>query len=85
MRHGNVHTPFPENLRDPMHAETATVRLQDLFLILPQRVDLGLLSIASAFRAARDLKKILGSGFEMIRISQCESPCRPDETENTIL
>jgi hypothetical protein len=49
------------------------VRLQDLFLILSQCVDLGLLSITAAFRAARDLKKILGSGFEMIRISQCES------------
>jgi len=29
---------------------------------------------APAFRAARHLKKILGGGFEMIRISQCESP-----------
>jgi hypothetical protein len=29
--------------------------------------------LAAAFRAARDLKKILGSGFEMVRISQCES------------
>jgi hypothetical protein len=57
-----------------MHAETATMRLQDLFLILSQRIDLGLLPVAAAFRAARDLKKILGSGFEMIRISQCESP-----------
>jgi hypothetical protein len=28
----------------------------------------GLLSITAAFRAAGDLKKILGSGFEMIRI-----------------
>jgi hypothetical protein len=74
MGHGNVDTPFPENLRDPMHAETATMRLQDLFLILPQCVDLGLLAITAAFRAAGDLKKILGSGFEMIRISQCESP-----------
>jgi hypothetical protein len=25
MRHGDVNTPFPENLHDPMHAETATV------------------------------------------------------------
>jgi hypothetical protein len=52
------------------------VRLQDLFLILSQCVDLRLLTIAAAFGAARDLKKILGSGFEMIRIrvSQCESP-----------
>jgi hypothetical protein len=51
-----------------------TVRLQDLFLILSQCVDLGLLSITAAFRSARDLKKILGSGFEIVRISQCESP-----------
>jgi hypothetical protein len=52
------------------------VRLQNLFLIFSQGVDLGLLAIAAAFRAARDLKKILGSGFEIIRIriSQCESP-----------
>jgi len=47
---------------------------QDLFLILSQGVDLGLLSITAAFRAARDFKKIFGSGFEMIRISQCEPP-----------
>jgi hypothetical protein len=48
------------------------VRFQDLFFILSQGVDLGLLTITAAFRAARDLKKILGSGFEMIRISQCD-------------
>jgi len=74
MGHGDVHTPFPENLRDAMDAQSAAVRLQDLFLILSQCIDLGLLSITAAFRAAGDLKKILGSGFEMIRISQCESP-----------
>jgi hypothetical protein len=73
MGHGNVHPAFPENLRDPVDAETAAMRLQDLFLILSQSVDLGLLSITAAFRAARDLKKVLGSGFEMIGISQCES------------
>ena len=51
------------------------MRFQDLFLIPSQCVDLGLLSITATFRTARDLKKkILGSGFEMIRISQCESP-----------
>jgi hypothetical protein len=49
------------------------VRLQDLFLILSQCIDLGLLSITAAFRAAGHLEKILGSGFEMIRISQCKS------------
>ena len=55
-------------------ASGLAVRFQDLFLILSQCIDLGLLSITAAFIAARDLKKILGSGFEMIRISQCESP-----------
>ena len=50
------------------------MRFQDLFLILSQCVDLGLLSITATFRTARDLKKILGSRFEMSRISQCESP-----------
>jgi hypothetical protein len=73
MGHGNVNSPCPENLRDPMHTEPAAVGFQDLFLILSQGVDLGLLSITAAFRAARHLKEILGSGFEMIRISQCES------------
>jgi hypothetical protein len=68
-----LNTPFPENLRDPMHAQATAVRLQDLFFILSQCVDLGLLSITAAFRAARDLKKILGCGFEMIRVSQWES------------
>jgi hypothetical protein len=54
MRHGDVNAPFPENLRDPMHAETATMRFQDLFLRLPQCVDLGLLSITAALqRCAR--------------------------------
>jgi hypothetical protein len=65
MGHGNVNTPFPENLRDPVDGEPAAVRLQDLFLILSQCVDLGLLSITAAFGAARDLKEILGCGFEM--------------------
>jgi hypothetical protein len=55
MRHGDVNTPLPENLRDPMHAETAAVRLQDLFLILSQRIDLGLLAVAAAFRGTCDL------------------------------
>jgi hypothetical protein len=50
------------------------VRLQDLFLILSQGVDLGLLSITAAFRAAGDFEKIPGSGFEDIGIgiSQCD-------------
>jgi hypothetical protein len=74
MRHGDVHAPFPENLRDPMDAEPAPMGLQDLFLILSQCVDLGLLAVATPFRAPGDLKKILGCGFEMIRISQGESP-----------
>jgi hypothetical protein len=49
-------------------ASGLAMRLQDLFLILSQRIDLGLLSVAAAFRAARDFEKILGSGFEIIRI-----------------
>ena len=62
MRHGNVHAPFPENLRDPMDGEPATMSFQDFFLILSQCVDFGLLAITAAFSAARDLKEILGSG-----------------------
>jgi hypothetical protein len=58
---------------DHGRASGLTVRLQDLFLVLSQCVDLGLLSIMAAFGAAGDLKEILGSGFEMIRISQGES------------
>jgi hypothetical protein len=73
MRNRDVNAPLPENLRDAVHAEPATMSLQDLFLILSQCVDLGLLSVAAAFGAAGDLKKILSSGFEMIRVSQCES------------
>jgi hypothetical protein len=53
-------------------ASGLAVRLQNLFLILSQCVDLGLLTITAAFRAACHLKKILDSGFEMIRISQCD-------------
>src|ERR1700722_2088157 len=74
MGHGNVDAAFPENLRDPVHAEAAAVRFQDLVLVLSQSVDLGLLSITAAFRGPGDLKKIFGSGFEMIGISQGESP-----------
>ena len=76
MGHGDVSAAFRENLRDPMDAQPATMRLQDLFLILSQCIDLGLLPITAAFRAAGDFEKILSSGFEMIRIrvSQCESP-----------
>jgi hypothetical protein len=61
---------------DHGRASGLAVRLQDLFLILSQCVDLGLFPVAAAFSAARHLQKILRSGFEMIRIrvSQCESP-----------
>jgi hypothetical protein len=58
MGNRDVNAPFPENLRDPMDAETATMRFQDLVLVLPQSVDLGLLPITAAFGAARNLKKI---------------------------
>jgi hypothetical protein len=61
MRHGNLNAPFPENLSDPMHAETATMRFQNLVLALSQRINLRLLAVAAAFRAAGDLKKILGT------------------------
>jgi hypothetical protein len=54
MRHGDVNTPFPENLCDPMDAQPAAVRLQDFVLILSKCVDFGLLSITAAFRASRD-------------------------------
>jgi hypothetical protein len=57
---------------DHGRASGLTVRLQNLILILSQCIDLGLLAVTAPFRAARHLKKILGSGFEMIRISQCE-------------
>ena len=73
MGNRDVNTAFPENLRDPVDTEATAMCFEDLVLILSQCVDLGLLSITAAFSAARDLKKILGSGFEMIRISQCES------------
>jgi hypothetical protein len=85
MGNRKVDTAFPENLRDPVDPQAATKRLQDLFLILSQCLDRGLLSITAAVRAARDFEKILSSGFERIRLSQCESPSRPDEIENTIL
>jgi hypothetical protein len=29
---GNIHIPFPENLRDPVDADPAPVRFQDLLL-----------------------------------------------------
>ncbi len=32
MRHRDVSTPFPENLRDPMDGEPAAVSFQNLFL-----------------------------------------------------
>ena len=32
MRHGNVNTAFPKNLRDPMDAQAVAVSFEDLFL-----------------------------------------------------
>jgi len=49
------------------------MRLRDPVLALSQRINLGLFAVAAAFGAARDLKKIRTSGFEMIGIGQCES------------
>jgi hypothetical protein len=83
MGNRDINTPLSKNLRDPVDAQPATMRLQNLFLILSQSVDLGLLAITAAFRAARDLKKIFGSGFEMIRISQCESRSVGDQALET--
>ena len=63
--------PSPVTSHGRLAAQRCASKISSLY---SQCVDLGLLSITAAFRAARDLKKILGSGFEMIRISQCESP-----------
>jgi hypothetical protein len=38
-----------------MDAEPTAMRFEDLFLILSQGIDLGLLTVASDFRASRDL------------------------------
>jgi hypothetical protein len=32
---GDIDVPFPENLSDPMNADPAPVRFQDLFLAFP--------------------------------------------------
>jgi hypothetical protein len=72
---GNIHIPFPENLSDPMDADPAPVRFQDLFLAFPQGINLGRLTVTAVFGAARNLDQISSSGFENIgiRISQCGS------------
>ena len=51
------------------------VGLEDLLLAFSQRLDLGGFAEPAAFRAAGNLNKISGSGFEeiRIRISQSES------------
>src|SRR5260221_8177232 len=61
MGNRDVDTPFPENLRDPMHAQSAAMRLQDLFLILSQCVDLGLFTITAAFKSCRRPHRALRS------------------------
>jgi hypothetical protein len=73
---GDVDLPFPENLRDPVNANAASVGLQDLLLAFSQSLDFGRFTEAAAFRAAGYLDKISSSGFEeiRIRISQSESP-----------
>jgi hypothetical protein len=42
MGNRDVNTTFPENLRNPVDAQLAAVSFQDLFVALPQRVDLRL-------------------------------------------
>jgi hypothetical protein len=66
---------FPENLRDPMNADSASVGFEDLALVFSQSVDLGRFAVPAALRAARALEKTSDSGFKSvrIRISQCES------------
>ena len=73
---GDVDLPFPENLRDPMNADAAAMSFQDLVFTFSQRLDLGGFAEPASFRAAGNLDKISGSGFEKIgvRISQGESP-----------
>ena len=73
MEHRDVNTALPENLRDRMDAGRLSGAPPRSRPYTAQSVDLGLLAVAAAFRAAGDLKKILGSGFEMIRISQGKS------------
>ena len=48
-------SPIPSPLTSHGRASGLAVRLQDLFLILSECVDLGLLSITAPFRATRDL------------------------------
>ena len=60
-----LYSSLPENLSDPMDADPAAVRFQDLFLAFPQSIDLGRLTVAAAFRAARKFDQISGSGFEI--------------------
>jgi hypothetical protein len=73
--------PIPKPLIPHGRDSGLAVRLQDLFFVLPQCVDLGLLAIAAPFRSAYHLKKRLGSGFETISISQCESALRVSDPD----
>ena len=76
MLRGDIDIPFPENLGDPVNADPASMRFQDLVLAFPQSVDLGRFAVPAAFRAARELDQISGSGFENvgIKVCQCKSP-----------
>lgn len=60
---GDIDIPFSENLRDPVNADPAPMRFQDLRLELSQGFDLGRFAVSAAFRAARKLDQISGSGF----------------------
>ena len=72
----DVDAPFPENFCDSMDIQPMAMGFEDLWLILSQGVHLRLLAVTAAFRAARNLKKIFRSRFEIVRIrvSQWESP-----------
>jgi hypothetical protein len=41
MGHGDVDSPFPENLRNPVDGEPATMSLQDLLLAFSRRFAFG--------------------------------------------
>jgi len=70
----DVDVAFPENFRDPVDVEAASVGFENLSLLFSQGVHVRLFAVTAAFRAARDLQEIFGSGFEIVRfrVSQCK-------------
>ena len=63
----DVDVAFPENFRDPVDVEAASVGFENLSLLFSQGVHVRLFAVTAAFRAARDLQEIFGSGFEIVR------------------